>query len=134
MSEMLPTNPFKVRRGQPRNRGSRRAWRRRTTLLSLPGLSGVAGLLAADPQTALVMAVAAWVLAVAGDLLLQKRRDDVLAITAREGETKIALIRALTIHEAVRSGQLASEDIVKILKPTEGKVSADVGALERKTN
>jgi hypothetical protein len=96
-------------------------WRRRTVLLALPGLSGVAGLLVADPQTALVMAVAAWFLAVAGDLLLQKRRDDVIATTVREGgregKAKIALIHELATYEAIRSGQLASEDIVKLLKP-----------------
>jgi hypothetical protein len=83
--------------------------------------------MAANPAIALVVAAVTWSLTVAGELLLQKRRDDVLARIAREGERKIALIHALTVYEAIRSRQLASEGIVKLLRSPEGRGDAGGG-------
>jgi hypothetical protein len=80
-----------------------------------PSVAGAAGL-ATNSKTVVIIAVLSWLLAliaVTGELLLQKRRDDVLAITVRERGEKAA--RPIIIHEAVRSGQLMSGDIVKLL-------------------
>jgi len=60
----------------------------------------------------LVTAVAA----IAGNLWIAKRRDDLFRNVAAKSEADPAILRELTIHEAVRAGLLSSEDTVRLLR------------------
>jgi hypothetical protein len=50
------------------------------------------------------------------ELWIAKRRDDVFSKVATKAEADVAVLRAITVHEAVRSGLLSSEDTVRILR------------------
>lgn len=85
----------------------------------LPGLAGVSGLVS-DSRVIVIVAVLAWLLGlveVIGEFVLQKRRDDMFTRTVTDGTQKAELLRSITIHEAVRDGQLSSDGIVKLLEP-----------------
>jgi hypothetical protein len=84
---------------------------------------GAAGLTAGSKE---VLAVAALSLllglvAILGDVYLQKRRDDMYASAVRERGLGTELLRFITLYEAVRSGQLASADIVRLLTPSDSE-------------
>jgi hypothetical protein len=87
--------------------------------LLMPGLIGIAGLSTVNYKAVAVLAMLFGLLEVAGNLFLQKRRDDLLAETARRGVRKIDLIHAISVYEAVRSRQLTSDGIVRLLRPLE---------------
>jgi hypothetical protein len=53
---------------------------------------------------------------IAADLWIGKRRDDVFKKVVMQPEVNPAVLRALTVHEAVRSGLLSSEDTVRLLR------------------
>lgn len=53
---------------------------------------------------------------IAGDLWIAKRRDDVFRRVAVGRRPNPAVLRALTVHEAVRSGLLSSEDAARLLR------------------
>jgi hypothetical protein len=96
--------------------GPRARWR---IVLLVPSFIGIAGLSTINYKAAAVLAMLVGLLEVVGNLFLQKRRDDLLAETAKHGERKIDLIRALSEYEAVRSRQLTSDGIVRLLRPLE---------------
>jgi hypothetical protein len=87
--------------------------------LLAPSFIGIAGLSTVNYRAAAVLAMLIGLLEVVGKLFLQKRRDDLLAETARHGEHRIDLIRALSVYEAVRSRQLTSDGVVRLLRPLE---------------
>jgi hypothetical protein len=93
--------------------------RRRSTLALVPGLASIVGLAPVGYRISVILAVFVWVVVVLVKLLLEKRRDDVFAEKVRTAENTIDLIRAITINEAVRSRQLTSDDIVKLLKSSD---------------
>ena len=68
-------------------------------------------------RPAAVLAILIGLIEVLGTLFLQKRRDDLLAETTRNSEHKIDLINAISVYEAVRSHQLTSDGIVRLLRP-----------------
>ena len=76
----------------------------------------MAGLASRESAVVVFVAILAWLLDVVGRWLLQKRRDDVFADTVRKGEDKTDITRAISICEAVRSRQLTSDAIVRLLK------------------
>jgi hypothetical protein len=96
--------------------GPRARWQ---IALLVPSFIGIASLSTVNYRAAAVLAMLIGLLEVVGNLFLQKRRDDLLAEMARHGEHKNDLIRALSVYEAVRSRQLASESIVRLLRPVE---------------
>jgi hypothetical protein len=94
---------------------------RRVLVVLLPGFASVSALVA-DSKIVVVIATFCsflGVILVIVELLLEKRRDDMFASTVKEGRGKAELLRSITIHEAVRSKQLSSGDIVKLLRPSE---------------
>lgn len=50
------------------------------------------------------------------ELWIAKRRDDLFNKVAMQREVDPAVLHALTVHEAVRSGFLTSKDTVRLLK------------------
>ena len=72
-----------------------------------------------DYRHAAVVAILVGLIEVLGTLFLQKRRDDLLTETTRRSERKIDLINAISVYEAVRSRQLTSDGIVRLLRPPE---------------
>lgn len=48
---------------------------------------------------------------------IAKRRDDAFNKVATQPKADPAVLHALTVHEAVRSGRLSSEDTVRLLRP-----------------
>jgi hypothetical protein len=58
---------------------------------------------------------------IGAELWIAKRRDDVFSKIAMKPKVDPAVLRALTVHEAVRSGLLSSEDTVRILRPEPDK-------------
>jgi hypothetical protein len=52
---------------------------------------------------------------IAGELWIAKRRDDLFSKVATQHKVNPVVLRALTIHEAVRNGLLSSEDTVRLL-------------------
>jgi hypothetical protein len=92
--------------------------RRRALLVLLPGAIGSISLAGAGYKTLALIAALIAVLGVLGEFWLQKRRDDVFAKTVDkcEGPTN-EILQAVTVYEAVRSHQLASADIARLLKP-----------------
>ena len=89
--------------------------------LLAPGLIGIAGLSTVNYRPAAVLAILIGLIEVLGALFLQKRRDDLLAETTRHSERKIDLINAISVYEAVRSHQLTSDGIVRLLRPPESE-------------
>jgi len=53
---------------------------------------------------------------IAGELWITKRRDDLFNKVVLQREVDPAVLRALTVHEAVRSGLLSSRDTVRLLQ------------------
>ena len=53
---------------------------------------------------------------IAAELWVAKRRDDLFRRVAVRRQPDPAVLRALTVHEAVRSGLLSSEDAVRLLR------------------
>jgi hypothetical protein len=53
---------------------------------------------------------------IAFDLWIAKRRDDAFSEAAARNGVDLAVLHALTVHEAVRSGLLSSADTVRILR------------------
>jgi hypothetical protein len=96
--------------------GPRAGWQ---VALLAPSLIGIAGLSTVNYEAGVVLAMLIALLEVVGKLFLQKRRDDLLAETARYGECKIDLIHAISVYEAVRSRQLTSDGIVRLLRNPE---------------
>jgi hypothetical protein len=65
---------------------------------------------------------------IAFELWIAKRRDDVFRKVVMRREVDPAVLRALTVHEAVRSGLLSSEDAMRLLRPAPDRIpEAHVG-------
>ena len=101
------------------------AGRYRSLLVLGPGAAGIAGFASRESTVAVIVAVLVWLLDVVGRWLLQKRRDDVFADTVRKGEDKTDIMRAISIYEAVRSRQLTSDAIVRLLRPPEADAALE---------
>ena len=61
------------------------------------------------------------------------RRDDVFSKVVMRREVDPAVLRALTVHEAVRSGLLSSEDTVRLLhaEPPRGERNLNFRRIDR---
>ena len=91
--------------------------RHRLVLIVAPCLAGIGGLLSVNYRLAGVLAGLTLLIEVIGNLFLQKRRDEVFAHIVRKNESRIDTIRAIGIYETLRSRQLTSDDIAKLLRP-----------------
>lgn len=101
--------------------GTRLEARRRLLFIVLSCLVGTVGLTAGSREVFAVAAVSLLLglVGTLGDLYLQKRRDDMYASVVRECNKETELLWFITLYEAVRTRQLASEDIVKLPRSSE---------------
>lgn len=85
-------------------------------IMLLSGALGTTGASLTGHQIIAIATLAVTVIAVAGEQWIAKRRDDLFRRMADDRAADPAVLRALTIHEAVRSGLLSSEDTVRLLR------------------
>jgi hypothetical protein len=84
------------------------------TLLS--GALGATGASLSGHQIIAISTLLVTAAIIALELWIAKRRDDVFSKVVTRREVDPAVLRALTVHEAVRRGLLSSEDTVRLLR------------------
>lgn len=89
-------------------------------IMLLSGALGMTGASLSGHQIIAITTLAVTSVAIAGEQWIAKRRDDLFSRIAGERAADPALLRALTVHEAVRSGLLSSEDTVRLLRDDGG--------------
>lgn len=82
----------------------------------LGGTLGAAGASLSGHQLIAISTLLVTASIVVWELWIAKRRDDLFSKIAMQYEVDPAVLHALTVHEAVRSGFLTSEDTVRLLK------------------
>jgi hypothetical protein len=91
-----------------------------SALHSATPFGGILTALVVSPNGRVAIAVAALMITgvlIGWKLWIAKRRDDTFARVATQDRADPALLRELTIHEAVRSKLLLSEDAARLLRP-----------------
>jgi hypothetical protein len=82
----------------------------------LGGALGASGASLSGHQIVAVSTLLVTAAIIAAETWIAKRRDDAFNKVVMQREVDLAVLRALTVHEAVRSGLLSSEDTVRLLR------------------